>query len=207
MTELNQHYLQHRHEMRDGDVLMFKGQSWLSKIIKWRTQSAYSHAGIVVWWNDRLMVLEAIGQGVLARPISYNLHHYTGDIEYFRPAREIAPETRTNMAQFAQAQLGKKYASRRLIGFFFKLLFNRPMQSQDNAEAAGRYFCSEYVADIYAKNGFDLDIERSSGYTSPDRLARAEGLTFVATLNRAKTKSSYATPDKNNSAVENNAAE
>lgn len=183
MTDTGQHYLQHRNDMQDGDVLMFKGQSWLSKIIKWRTQSDYSHAGIVVWWNDRLMVLEAIGQGVLARPISYNLNHYSGDIEYFRPSREIATETRTLMAQFAQAQLGKKYASRRLVGFFFKLLFNRPMQSHDNESAAGRYFCSEYVADIYAKHGLDLDIERSSGYTSPDRLATAEGLTFVATLN------------------------
>jgi len=187
MTQANHNYLQYRNAMQDGDVLMFKGQSWLSKVIKWRTHSDYSHAGIVVWWNDRLMVLEAIGQGVLARPISYNLNHYTGDIEYFRPKQEIAAETRTKMAQFAQAQLGKKYASRRLFGFFLKLVFNRPLQSEDSTTAACRYFCSEYVADIYAKNGLDLDIQRSSGYTSPDRLANAEGLTFVATLNRNNT--------------------
>lgn len=192
MNEPYNNYLQHRSAMQDGDVLLFKGQSWLSKIIKWRTQSDYSHAGIVVWWNGRLMVLEAIGQGVLARPISYNLEHYTGDIEYFRPQQKIATEVRTSMAQFAQAQLGKKYATRRLVGFFFKLIFKRPLQSQDSSEAAGRYFCSEYVADIYAKNGLDLDIERSSGYTSPDRLATAAGLSFVATLNRCSLDSEAA---------------
>lgn len=199
MTNTAHNYQQHRHDMQDGDVLIFKGQSWLSKIIKWRTRSDYSHAGVVVWWNDRLMVLEAIGQGVLARPISYNLDHYRGDIEYFRPSQEIATETRTRMAQFAQAQLGKKYASRRLLSFFFKLLLNRPLLSQDKAAAPCRYFCSEYVADIYAKNGLDLDIERSSGYTSPDRLACAPGLTFVATLNRKN-----AAP--NNNALCNNIA-
>lgn len=177
-------YQQFRQQMQDGDVLLFKGQSWLSKIIKWRTKSAYSHAGIVVWWSDRLMVLEAVGKGVLARPISYNLNHYEGDINYYRPTETLSAETRKNMALFAQEQLGKEYATKRLVGFFFKLLFNRPLESQDKKEAAGRYFCSEYVADIYSKNGLDLDIERGTAYTSPDRLANSKGLQYVVTLNK-----------------------
>lgn len=177
-------YQDYRNHMQDGDVLMFKGQSTLSKIIKWRTKSAYSHAGIVVWWGDRLMVLEAIGKGVLARPISYNLLHYKGDINYYRPCEDIPAETRSQMAQFAKEQLGKEYAHIRLVGFFFKLLFKLKMERKDKQEATGRYFCSEYVADIYARHGKDLVKDRSNAYTSPDLLAASAGLTKVITLNK-----------------------
>ena len=78
-----------RSQFKDGDILMFKGKGTLSSIIKWKTDSEYSHAGLTAWWNDRLMVLEAVGKGVEARPISYTLKQYHGSIDYFRPKESV----------------------------------------------------------------------------------------------------------------------
>lgn len=181
-SEKTADYSVYREQMRDGDVLLFKGKGWLSEIIKWKTGSAYSHAGLVAWWNDRLMVLEAVGAGVRATPISYNLKKYEGGIDYFRCTEELADNTRGEMVKFAQEQLGKEYDLKRLFGFFLKLMKNAPLEQNETATVPGTFFCSEYVAEVYERVGCDLDLERSSQYTSPDKIASSEKMEFVGTL-------------------------
>lgn len=181
-------YHKFRAEMRDADVLLFKGRGWVSNIIKWKTQSAYSHAGLVAWWGDRLMVLEAVGNGVRATPISYNLKKYKGGIDYFRCTENLSGPTRQSMLSFAQKQLGKEYDHKRLFGFFIKLMLNKPLQKSESVKVPSTFFCSEYVAEIYEQADCDLVIEHSSQYTSPDKLACSEKLKFVGTLKSAKIK-------------------
>lgn len=41
-------YSQYREAMKTGDVIAFSGNSRISKIIKWKTDSQYSHVGIVM---------------------------------------------------------------------------------------------------------------------------------------------------------------
>ena len=176
-------YEQYRAQMRDIDILLFKGNGWVSKIIKWKTQSAYSHAGLIAWWGERLMVLEAVGSGVRATPISYNLNKYEGGIDYYRCTEDISESTRKSMLAFAQKQLGKEYDFKRLIGFFIKLMLNKPLQQRESVKVPSTFFCSEYVAEIYEQVGCDLVPERSSQYTSPDKIACSESLEFVGTLN------------------------
>lgn len=175
-------YEDFRNEMKDGDVLLFRGTGPMSALIRWKTRSPYSHAGIVAWWNDRLMVLEAVGKGVIARPISYNLKKYHGDIDYFRSTEELDEKTRRRMVSFAQKQLGKEYNMKQLIKFAFKLLFGLKLKQSDDPRSVSRYFCSHYVADIYARHGYDLARKRSDRYTSPELLANSDKLEFVGTL-------------------------
>jgi hypothetical protein len=181
-------YHEFRAQMRDADVLLFKGSGWVSNIIKWKTKSAYSHAGLVAWWGDRLMVLEAVGNGVRATPISYNLQKYSGGIDYYRCTIELSDPLRQSMLSFAQQQLGKEYSFRRLVGFFFKLILNKPLEQCESAKVPSTFFCSEYVAEVYEHAGCDLVLERSSQYTSPDKLACTEKLEFVGTLKSAKVE-------------------
>lgn len=180
-------YEEYRAQMRNGDILLFKGKGWLSEIIKWKTGSAYSHAGLVAWWGDRLMVLEAVGAGVRATPISYNLKKYKGGIDYFRSSEEISEVVRSGMLSFAQKQLGKEYDLGRLFGFFIKLMRNQPLQETETATVPSTFFCSEYVAEVYEQAGCDLVSNRSSQYTSPDKLADSELLEFVGTLKEPDT--------------------
>lgn len=175
-------YEEYRSQMRNGDILLFKGKGWLSEIIKWKTGSAYSHAGLVAWWGERLMVLEAVGAGVRATPISYNLEKYKGGIDYFRCTEDISDSVRSGMLNFAQKQLGKEYDLGRLFGFFIKLMRNQPLQETETATVPSTFFCSEYVAEVYEQAGCDLVSTLSSQYTSPDKLANSELLEFVGTL-------------------------
>lgn len=163
---------------------MFKGNGLLSSVIKWKTGSAYSHAGIVAWWNNRLMVLEAVGKGVEAKPISFTLQHYTGEIDHFRVKSEVelSGGHRSQMVDFAQQQIGKDYAFRLLVKFFFKLLFNRELNTDDTTYPAGKYFCSHYVSSIYAQAGFDLNINLTNKFTSPDNISKSPLLEYVGKL-------------------------
>lgn len=177
-------YKKIREDINDGDVLLFKGHGIISAIIKWKTKSEYSHAGIVAWWNDRLMVLEAVGKGVVARPISYDLEKYKHAIDYYRLKKEVSitDQKRTQMVIFAQEQLGKEYNHFQIFVFFIKLLFGMKLSKSDKTNNYNTYFCSQYVASIYARNGYDLAVEQSDSYTSPDNIRQSDKLEFVGTL-------------------------
>lgn len=174
-----------RKTMKDGDVLMFKGKGLLSWLIKKKTNSEYSHAGIVAWWNDRLMVLEAVGKGLKATPISYNLTKYVGGFDYYRPKKNIPQTKRKVMLTYAQEQLGKEYATKRLVKYFFKVMFNLKLTSSekdDSAGVSGTYFCSHYVAAIYNSIDIDLAINISDKYTTPDQIAKSDVFECVGVL-------------------------
>ena len=180
-------YDDYRNEMRNGDVLLFRGTGLVSWMIQKRTKSPYSHAGIVAWWNDRLMVLEAVGHGVCAMPLSRNVKKYHGGVDYYRANVNIDSDTRKQMVVFAQEQLGKEYAHRQLFRYAAMHLLGIPFSQHDQGAqgAAGKYFCSHYVAEIYRRFGNDLDIELSDLHTSPKVLAESKKLDFIGTLKKA----------------------
>ena len=78
-----------RPHIKNGDVLMCRGRSLESRIVRWVTRSEYSHAGLAVWWNGRLMVMEAVGRGVIVTPRSKNFLSYPGYVEWFTSVEEI----------------------------------------------------------------------------------------------------------------------
>ena len=187
MSEKLLNYDDIRSDMKDGDVLMFKGTGWLSSLIKSKTNSVYSHAGIVAWWGDRLMVLEAVGKGLEARPISYNLKKYEGGFDYYRPKKEITQTNRKKMLTYAQLQLGKKYATMRMVVFFFKVMLGLKFSQKEKDDSAGvswEYFCSHYVAAIYNSIGIDLQINMSDKYTSPGLVAKSDIFEMVGVCHK-----------------------
>jgi hypothetical protein len=186
MNSINIFYDYYRSRFKDADILMFKGCGLISNLIKWKTKSVYSHAGIVAWWNDRLMVLEAVGKGVEARPISYALKYYKGSFDYYRPKEEVAitANQRCEMIIFAQEQLGKEYDAWQIIKFFFRLLFNLKMTKTDARKPPGKFFCSQYVSAVYKAGGHDLTIRFSDNFTSPEEIAKSPLLEFVGTVKK-----------------------
>lgn len=55
-------YKKHRPQIKTGDVIAFSGNSRISKIIKWKTRSRYSHVGLV-WRTDLGLPLD--GENVM----------------------------------------------------------------------------------------------------------------------------------------------
>jgi hypothetical protein len=90
-----------RPHIKTGDLLMFKGKYRSSSLIKRLTKSSYSHAGIAVWWNKRLMVMEAVDEGVRIIPLSRKIDRYRGNIEWFTCERKISNRDRLRMVIFA----------------------------------------------------------------------------------------------------------
>jgi hypothetical protein len=129
-----------------GDVLLFAGTAWDSRVIRWATKSDYSHCGLVYVWNGprrgrrkdpkdqsyepRVYVLEARGkQGVRLVPMSLLVE----DKHYERVDHLVGPlltsEERNKMVLFTFPQLGKTYDYQGIFKFalfLIKLRLSRP---------------------------------------------------------------------------------
>ena len=166
-------YAQVRDQIKNGEVLMYKGRGLVSSVIRWVTHSPYSHAALAVWWNQRLMVMEAKGQGVIVNPTSRSIRHYRGDVEWFSCKKEISEDDRLRMVKFAQEELGKSYGRWKAILLGIKILFEHDLEKRDRLKREKRLFCSEYVAQIYNFIGLDLKKGRSDRFTKPDDIANS----------------------------------
>ncbi len=162
-----------RSNIKNGDILMYQGTGKVSSLIRFLTHSKYSHAGIAVWWNTRLMVMEAVGKGVILTPLSRNINHYHGDVEWFEYNGEISEEDRLKMIVRGQEELGKSYATWKVVWFGLKIFLKLKLKKKDS-DKSDRLFCSEYVAAIYGAIGLDLDMDKAHRNTSPEDIVDSE---------------------------------
>ncbi len=179
-----------RNQIKNGDVLMYRGRSLVSKLIRWFTKSRYSHAGLAVWWNDRLMVMEAVGKGVIVNPLSVNVAHYDGRVEWFASVAEISENERIELVRFAQQELGKEYATWKIIAIGLAILFGKSAETTDKLRRERRLFCSYYVAQAYNAIGRDLKKNVSDRFMTPDDIASSPELKRRGVLRKRKRKSS-----------------
>jgi hypothetical protein len=122
-------------------IALYKGTSLISKLIRWRTWSDYSHAA---WIRDNGEVIEAWTDGVCKRS-SIHVGHTPGTkIELFTV--ELTLTQKMNLECFLDRQIGKSYDWRG-IG---KFISRRDGNNQD------RWFCSELVAAAFKHAGVPL---------------------------------------------------
>ncbi len=173
-----------RVQIQNGDVLLYRGLSLASRVIRWVTGSPYSHAGLAVWWNGRLMVLEAVGKGVVVTPLSTNVRGYHGDVEWFASTEEITPDERLRLVEAAQKELGKEYATWKAVLLGIRRLLGAGIDRRDTLRRERKLFCSLYVAAVYNAIGRDLTKGISDSFTSPADIARSPLLRRIAALKR-----------------------
>jgi len=166
-------YEEVRPHIKNGDVIMYEGKSIVPKLVGWFTRSPYSHAGIAVWWNERLMVMEAKMRGVMVMPLSRNIFRHKGKVEWFTSKQEISDEDRLRMVIFAQEELGKRFAAWKAILLGWKVLSKRDLGERDRLRRENKLFCSQYVAQIYNSIGLDLKKKREDRFMSPGDIAKS----------------------------------
>lgn len=91
-----------KEDIKSGDLLAFKGESWMSSIIRRFTKGSWTHVGIAWKYKSRLFILEARQYyGVSIRPVSDAL-----------PCGWISIPTTWNndVEEFALERLGKTYS-------------------------------------------------------------------------------------------------
>ena len=182
-------YHEVRRDIKDGDILLYKGRGlfrsgFIPTLVQWVTRSPYSHAGLAAWWNDRLMVIEAIGNGVIVNPVSLSLERYHATVGWFSLKEEISDEKRREMILYTQKQLGKGYAVWLAFWFMIKMLFGGKVDRSDRFKEEPSFYCSQFVAQVYRKVDLDLKKERSDRYMSPDDIASSPRLVKRGVLQR-----------------------
>lgn len=178
------HYGGIRGKIRDGDILLFRGKSWISRVICRLTGSPYSHAAIVAWWSDRLMVLEAVGKGIVVSRMSVVVNQYSGKVELWTTDRDLA---RTEVIRTAQRLLGKHYSPSKLIRNLVRLVLGRPRHAEVDPEAPPADFvCSEFVSRVWRAGGIDLVADAPDLYTKPSDIAKSPHLRKVGGVVRGQ---------------------
>jgi hypothetical protein len=151
-----------RATLRPGDILLVEGNSRLSAIIKFLTQSTWSHAALFVGERpgdaapdgEPNVLLEAeAGPGVSTVPLSKYVSFHT---RICRPVGLDAEDTQ-KVVDFAVKRIGKKYDSRRIVDLA-RYLFPYPpvpvwLRRRMLAIGSGdptKAICSTLIAEAYA---------------------------------------------------------
>lgn len=169
-----------RDDIQDADVMMFRGEELVSRVIKAGAHSAYSHAGLVVWWHRRAMLLDARRAGVGATPLSVGIHGYRGVVDWYR----IRPEHRARadvmkIIEEAQRNLGLPYAGDDLVRAALNEVAG--LDLPPDCERPEALFCSQYVARCFRVGGLPLHPQRDIA-TVPSEVALSPVLEFVGTI-------------------------
>jgi len=169
-----------RYEIRPCDVLLIEGRSRVSDIIKFITQSAWSHAALYAgrihdiedpiirskameFYNgppDTQLVIEGVlGKGTIITPLSaYRQDH----IRICRP-RGLSPHDAQHILDFAVSKVGYEYDVRQIIDLARFLLpwtiMPRKWHSTlftNTAGAATRTVCSSMLAEAFNSVHFPI---------------------------------------------------
>ena len=124
-----------RATLQPADVLLVEGTNHISGVIKYLTQSTWSHAALYVGPigerttvdGEPLVLVEAnIGEGVVGVPLSKYYRHHT---RICRPVG-LTDEDRERVIRFAIERIGHRYDLRNVIDLARYLLRTPPVPAQ-----------------------------------------------------------------------------
>jgi hypothetical protein len=167
-------YTDIRRQIRTGDILLFQGSSPLSRLIRWGSRSAYSHAGFAAWWDGRLLVFQASGRGAEVLPASSAVDAYDGRVDWFALHEDHhARIDRHQLVTTAVTLLGRSYARLGLMQLMLRMARGRFRGLADPKLCPDTVFCSQYVSYCYRQAGLDLVEGIDDGSTSPGDLSHS----------------------------------
>ena len=177
-----------RQVINSGDVLLWRGQGFVSRMIAAAGRSDYSHAAIAAWWGDKLMVLE-VRERVGGRCVTLEsqVGRYPNAIDVFSPCPQRRDEVDFHavvdtMKLFAGCDYGYMHLWKAAMLHLpvFRIFANRRRDSKID----GAPFCSEAVDRSYISGGLDLVPRLQGRLTEPGDLSRSAALEYVCTLGK-----------------------
>jgi len=156
------------------DILLYKGESFTSRLIQWRTKSPYSHVAVVVEPAIDLGIESNTGHqsGVRAFDLK-GLDSMRVDV--FRVKDEFAVD-KEKVISFLVGHLGASYDYSGVFWLATLKLFN--LRSQANRfQKKKDYFCSELVYEAFREGGLDVVPQvGEADITSPSDIAQSPRL-------------------------------
>jgi hypothetical protein len=167
-------YTDVRGSIRTGDIFLFQGQSPLSRLIRWGSDSEYSHAGFAAWWDGRLLVFQASARGAEVLPVSSAVDAYDGQVDWYALEDTYRPRIDPDrLVTQAVTLLGRSYSKLGLAQLMGRMAWGRFRGRPDPKDCPDAVFCSQYVSYCYRSAGLDLVEGTDDGSTSPGDLARS----------------------------------
>ena len=145
-------------------IALYKGTSALSRLIRWRTWSDYSHAA---WVFPDHSVIEAWKGGVTHAPGILAGHAADTEVHLF--ALDLTIEQRWAIQDFLIRQIGKPYDYAGILGFL----------AAAKTENPNRWFCSELIFAACKRAGIDLLKRVPACKVSPGLIALSPALNDV----------------------------
>lgn len=177
-----------RERIETGDLFMFSGDHPVSGLIRWASQSQYSHCGLAAWWGDSLMVLQADHDGIEARPVSEKIFgrprneildrnergDYKGIVDWWRlvpPEGSQEAPSRERLLASAIDLLGGDFATLGLVRVFFHTVFGRVQGHAELRSHPNAMFCSQFLSTAMRKAGWPDPAPRVPDHlTSPEHI-------------------------------------
>ncbi|MNF65000.1 hypothetical protein D3C84_467500 [compost metagenome] len=142
-----------------GDIVFFKGQTWISKIISKLTGSPYTHVGIVLSDNK---ILEA------NRFIKTRIRSIKDSEIYIVMRCNLTEEQKKLIYTNSHNFIGIGYDYLEIAEWFFKLSIN--YKGYGFVNNANRVYCSELIDLVFKSAGIDLVPNRVDGDVLPVHL-------------------------------------
>lgn len=168
-----------RRVLEPGDILLIEGNQRISAVIKYLTQSTWSHSALYVGdllpqpedGSERPRLIEVnLGEGCVAVPLS---KYRTYNTRICRP-NGLSPEDRENVVRFMVDRLGLKYDLKNItdmLRYFFPIpvpvRWRRRMIALGSGDPT-RAICSTLIAQAYERIRYPIlpEITRAPGRAS-----------------------------------------
>ena len=166
--------------LKSCDILLYKGGSFTSKLIEWKTGSLYSHVAVVVSADIFLGIESNTGSQAGVR--AFDLRKLDAkEVDAFRLKEDFKIDA-AKVISFLVGHLGDSYdfAGVTWLGvlkvFGFQAKANQFQRDRD-------YFCSELVYRAFQEGGLDIvpQIDEAD-ITSPGDIAASPRLQKIGTL-------------------------
>lgn len=193
--------------LQEGDVLLFRGKSWISKVIQTVGTGEYSHCGVCSNWSSGIYSeweVAEFKEGCGCRTV--NLERYVGQndgiIDVYRAESNFVEmhydgekinEIIHNFdgrcisnTMRCMTSLPYSYAKIWFLAQeklpFLRFFYNIESRCNDELQAPVYPVCSSSLAYCYSKCGFKLVKNRSDEYVEPSDISRSPLLSYLFTL-------------------------
>lgn len=173
-VEPNVSYQQIRHEIQTGDILLFRGSHWLSKVIERISGSPYSHVAFLTKWDGRIIAMQSDLRGVEVIPASMLVCRYEGQVEWWRLGEEHRSKLDSrDFLNRALTLIGIKYGYLSLLGVAARMLLGLSVYKRFSHVRPSSLFCSSFVSYCYMNEDIVISAKAGVDGASPADFAQS----------------------------------
>ena len=145
-------------KLKEGDIILFKGTSYISKAIEFATRSPYSHSACYV---GNGFIIEADWGGVIYSRLDGKYHKTEYDVYRHKTASRLELAI---AIEYMMLQEGKGYDYLGVYGILKSMVFLRSDNPFDNKN---KVWCQELVMDGYIAAQLPVDCHPNTSRCAP----------------------------------------